>query len=220
MQLRERSHLNGTLANFKSIKNNNSLISWGKGHMSWKSLSALSNSTGIRLELEPSCSADAWLRQGLFSLYRGRLAPQIFLPKPLEGVILQKGDIFFLWPDWQLLDTAPGLRSPVFLQAAWSPLRDYLPAPTVISQRCPGQAAGAGTLMCPRISASSLHVQHICILMRSSVHFSLASLPCDHAPADGVLFAAGSVFVNATREPGQVVPLEGAHDLSLRASQH
>lgn len=111
MQLRERSHLNGTLANFKSIKNNNSLISWGKGHMSWKSLSALSNSAGIRLELEPSCSADAWLRQGLFSLHRGRLAPQIFLPKPLEGVILQKGDIFFLWPDWQLLDTAPGLRS-------------------------------------------------------------------------------------------------------------
>lgn len=95
MQLRERSHLNGTLANFKSIKNNNSLISLGKGHMSWKSLSALSNSTGIRLELEPSCSTDAWLRQGLFTLHRGRLAPQIFLPKPLAGVILQRGIYFY-----------------------------------------------------------------------------------------------------------------------------
>lgn len=226
MQLRERSHLNGTLANFKSIKNNNSLISQGKGHMSWKSLSALSNSTGIRLELEPSCSADAWLHQGLFTLHRGRLAPQIFLPKPLAGVILQKGDIFFLWPDWQLLlDTAPGLRSlglgPLSFSRQPGPLYAiYLPTHTVISQRRPGRAAGAGTLMCPRISASSLRVQHICILMRSSIHFSLASLPCDHAPADGVLSATGSVYVNATREPGQVVPVEGAHGLSLRASQH
>lgn len=118
------------------------------------------------------------------------------------------------WPE------VPGTWSAVFLQAAWSPLRDLPSYPHCHLSEAPRASCWAGTLMCPRISASSLHVQHICILMRSSIHFSLASLPCDHAPADGVLSATGSVYVNATREPGQVVPVEGAHGLSLRASQH
>lgn len=140
----------------------------------------------------------------------------------------EKGDVFFLyrirsffWTQplaWDPWDLVPCLSlGSLILSVRFTPT--FLP-PTLTSQRHPGWATGTGALMHQRISASFLRIQHICIWRRSSIHFSLVSLPWDHAPVDGVLSATGSVFVTAIREPGQVVPAGGAYGLSLWVSQH
>lgn len=178
----------------------------------------------IELELEYSCSSNIWFYRGPFVQYgvQRNVSYITFSTKKTTMFYFGKYDIFSLSPKylfWKYLFWKIGYIFPVprsvrfFWTQLWSrtllgccPLSIpkqlfsffgiHIPRPAnFTSQICSEcELLSQGALMHQRIFANSLHVQHIFILMRKSIYFSLVSLPSDHASADAMFFLPLGLF--------------------------